>query len=578
MMNAMYNRQTIWVLVMIIVMVAGCRMFEMENSTFRTISNPLNLNYRFHLNDISYRDATDPCIVQFEDGYYLFMSGLGGYYYSSDLIEWKLIGDTNLPMESFAPTVVEMYGELYYTASYTTDTIYKTHNPKSGIWEAVSCDFPSEMLEPMLFYDEDRLYLYAGASNSASLTGVEVDPHTFQLMGEPFPFIESCKQDNGWEVPGDRHDQLDSSPRLGGVWISKRAGKYYLQYASPGIQFKTSNDGLYVSSSPLGPFSLAKHNPLVYKPEGFTTGAGNGGTFQDKYGNYWHVGTVTVKAGRYFRRKLSLYPVFFDADSVMYTHIGMGDYPMIIPDRRISSPEELSPGWMLLSYNKITRSSSELRKYPACCAVDENIRTWWSAETSDKGEYLSVDLGEECEIHAVQINFADHDSDLFGRQDSIFYQYYLEESADGRRWNVLVDKSANTEDAPHDYIQFKKPINTRYIRITNVYYPLGKFSVSGLRVFGKADKPSPAETKLYRVSRNKKDRRIAVLKWREVEGAIGYNIRFGTHPDKLYNNYVIYDDTEVELRCLQTRQIYYFAIDSFNEGGMTRGSAVEECL
>lgn len=81
----------------------------------------------------------------------IFFVWFGGYYYSSDLIEWKLIDDTNLPTESFAPTVVEMQGELYYTASYATDTIYKTDNPKSGVWEAVACNFPPGMLEPMLF-------------------------------------------------------------------------------------------------------------------------------------------------------------------------------------------------------------------------------------------------------------------------------------------------------------------------------------------------------------------------------------------------------------------------------------------
>ena len=63
-MNTMYNQQTIWVLVMIIVMVVGCRMSDTENPVFRTISNPLNLNYRFCLNDVSRRDAANPCIVQ----------------------------------------------------------------------------------------------------------------------------------------------------------------------------------------------------------------------------------------------------------------------------------------------------------------------------------------------------------------------------------------------------------------------------------------------------------------------------------------------------------------------------------
>lgn len=62
---------------------------------------------------------------------------------------------------------------------------------------------------------------------------------------------------------------------------------------------------VYASDTPLGPFTLAEHNPLVYNPEEFTTGAGNGGAFQDKYGNYWHVGTVAVTARHYFERLFS---------------------------------------------------------------------------------------------------------------------------------------------------------------------------------------------------------------------------------------------------------------------------------
>lgn len=575
-MNAIIDRQIAWILILIAVMTSGCQVQNKENPTIHTMINPINLNYRFCLDDVPRRDAANPCAVLFNGDYYLFMFGSGGYYYSSDLINWELINETNLPTESFAPTVVEINGELYFTASYAIDTIYKTDNPKSGIWEAIACNFPSGMLEPMLFYDEGRLYLYAGAGNSVSLTGVEVDPHTFQLLGEPSPLIRSNQRENGWEAPGDRHDWQNATPWLEGMWMNKRGRKYYLQYASPGIQFKTSNDGVYVSNTPLGPFTLAEHNPLVYRPEGFTTGAGNGGTFLDKYGNYWHVGTIAVTARHYFERRLSLYPLFFDEDSVMYAYTELGDYPMIVPHRKVTSPEELFPGWMLLSYNKSVRTSSELRKYPACCAVDEDIRTWWSAQTADKGEYLSVDLGEECEVNAIQINFADHDAHLFGRSDSIFYQYYLEESTDGKKWDVFVDKSVNTEDAPHDYIQLKEAVKTRYIRITNIYCPTGKFSVSGLRVFGRSDKPSPPQTKFYRICRNKDDRRSITLKWREVEGATGYSIRFGIHPEKLYNSYMVYDDTEIELRCLQVGQTYYFAVDSFNEGGITRGDVMKE--
>lgn len=76
--------------------------------------------------------------------------------------------------------------------------------------------------------------------------------------------------------------------------MTKRDGRYYLQYASSGIQYTGSNQGVYVADNPLGPFVLAAHNPFVYKPEGFTKGAGNGCLFQDRYGNDWYMGTTGV--------------------------------------------------------------------------------------------------------------------------------------------------------------------------------------------------------------------------------------------------------------------------------------------
>lgn len=49
----------------------------------------------------------------------------------------------------------------------------------------------------------------------------------------------------------------------------------------------------------------------------------------------------------------------------------------------------------------------------------------------------------------------------------------------------------------------------------------------------------------------------------EMEGsrrATGYGIRFGIHPEKLYNSYMVYNDTEIELRCLQVGQTYYLQL------------------
>ena len=83
--------------------------------------------------------------------------------------------------------------------------------------------------------------------------------------------------------------------------MTKHDGKYYLQYAGPGTEFKSYSDGVYVSDKPLG-FTLAKHNPASYKPEGFIAGAGHSATYQDKFGNYWHVSTMSISQKHMFER------------------------------------------------------------------------------------------------------------------------------------------------------------------------------------------------------------------------------------------------------------------------------------
>lgn len=542
-----------------------------------TMCNPLPLNYDFTVEEgVARRDGAHPCVVLFQDVYYLFMSNIQGYYKSDDLLHWTLV-TANLPTTGNAPAVVEMEGQLYLTFSGATHTFYRTATPESGQWEVATDGFPYNVAEPSLFYDEGRLFMYSGSGNKVPLTGMEIDPKTFLPLTQTMPLITDGKQTNGWEVAGDYHDWKTLSSWIEGTWMTKRGGRYYLQYASSGIQYTGSNQGVYVAGNPLGPFVLAAHNPFAYKPEGFTKGVGNGCLFQDKYGNGWYMGTTGVSVRHIFERRIILHPVFFDKDSLMYAYTGFGDYPMAMPAKKISYPEELATGWMLLSYRKLARVSSEQRKYPACCAVDESIRSWWSAETGNPGEFLSLDLGETCEVRAIQVNFADEDAQLSGSVADT-YQYHLETSADGKNWKPVGENSLRITDTPHDYVVLKKPMTSRYFRITNVHVPAGKFSVSGFRIFGKADKPAPTMVDSPHGLRDVNDRRNATLRWKEVKDAVGYNIRYGTSPDKLYHNYIVYGDNEIVIKGLHAGWEYYFTVDSFNEGGITRGDKVEKVL
>ena len=152
---------------------------------------------------------------------------------------------------------------------------------------------------------------------------------------------------------------------------------------------------------------------------------------------------------------------------------------------------------MLLSLNKPVTASSQLPDHPAANAVDENIKTWWSAATGNAKEWLQVDLGAQDKIEAVQSNFADQGSTTLGRLPAgDAYQYIIEASSDGSHWTTIVDQKNNQRDAPHDYEPLAAPATARYVRITNLHDPAGMlFSLSGFRVFGLAPGAAPAEVR-----------------------------------------------------------------------------------
>jgi hypothetical protein len=545
---------------------------DLKSSKQTTICNPMNLSYRFCLDDPSRREAADPTMVLFKNEYYLFASKSGGYWHSLDLINWDLITTADLPLEDYAPTAVVIRDTLYFMASGGAPrTIFKTSNPKTGKWEVANAAFPIGMTDPDLFLDDDgRLYFYYGCSNVNPLYAVELDSKTLNPIGKPVETFNSHKEDYGWERKGD-YNNLPENPWIEGSWMTKHNGKYYLQYAGPGTEFKSYADGVYVSDKPLGPFKLAAHNPVSSKPEGFIAGAGHSSTFQDIYGNYWHISTMTISQKHMFERRLGLFPMFFDKDGTLYTYTGFGDFPITIPRKKINGPGELFPNWMLLSFNKPLEVSSELAACPKKNAADEDIRTYWSALTGNKGEWISIDLQKECILNAVQIDFAENGTKLLGRNPVIYYQYLLEYSSDNKTWKPLADKRANKTDVPHDYIQLDNPVKARYVRLTNYHVPDGTFALSGLRIFGNGQGNIPQKINNFIVARTQNDRREVKLKWDKTTGAVGYNIRYGTESDKLYHNYQVLGADSVTIRSLNRFQKYYFAIDAFNENGISKG-------
>lgn len=182
--------------------------------------------------------------------------------------------DSVLPVEDYAPAVFEYEGHLYYTASSGGNAmLYRSDNPQAGFWEKVK-EIPSYW-DPAFYVENDKLYLYYGSSPVNPIYGTVLDLKTLEIIKEPFPCLNSDKEHHGWERSGAYHEE-PQRPYIEGAWMTEHNGKYYLQYATPGTQWKTYADGTYVADSPVGPFVYAPNNPVSYKPGGFIGGAGHG--------------------------------------------------------------------------------------------------------------------------------------------------------------------------------------------------------------------------------------------------------------------------------------------------------------
>jgi hypothetical protein len=433
---------------------------------------------------------------------------------------------------------------------------------------------PFAVWDPNFFRDDDgKVYLYWGCSNQQPIYGVRLNSK-MQPETAPAVFIEHNTDRYGWEIPGEQNETGRNGYNEG-AWMTKYNNRYYLQYASPGTEFKTYADGVYTSDNPLGPFTYETYSPFSYKPGGFMGGAGHSSTLKDKYGNYWHVSTMSISVRHMFERRLGLYPAAYDKDGVMRVFTAFGDYPSIVPDHKVDfEKEDLFRGWMLLSYNKNATASSSEANYPVQNAFDENVRTWWSANSGNEGEWLSVDLGSKVTVNAIQVNFADNESTLKPDSKDINYRYRILASDNQKSWDVISDKSNNTADAAHDYIVFDNPVKTRYIKIENIKVPDGKFSIYDLRIFGLKDGSKPAEVKNINVVRNDQDTRRAVVSWPKDNLATGYVVNYGIDSAKLYTSVMVYDADSLMLTGLNKDVKYYYSVDSFNESGITKGTEI----
>ena len=592
------------------------------------LCNPVNINYRYQFNmdprlhgqmQIC-REAADPSMILFHGRYYIFASMTLGVWVSDDLAHWENHRlPKELPLYDYAPDVRVMGDWVYFCASRREENCdrYRTKDILNGPYEKIEGSFP--FWDPNLFIDDDgRVYFYWGCSNITPIWGVELDPQTMQPISEKRVLVEGHPFEVGYERVGEDNSQLPASeaeidaayaafhkrqgisedqvpeqvkplirgmfsrkPYIEGAWMDKQNGRYYLQYACPGTQYNTYSDGVYVSSSPLGPFTLAGNNPYSYKPGGFLPGAGHGSTMRDKKGAWWHTATMRISMNHDFERRVGIWPAGFDADGELFCNQRYGDWPMTV-----EGDPWRDPAWMLLSAGKKATASSFTEGHEPEKATEENVQTWWRASTTDRTEWLQIDLGRDFDVHAIQINFADDKIDIpcpgqivggsqarYIEERDLTTQWKLTGSIDGKDWFVIEDKSHAQTDLSHDLILREEGIRVRFLRLSDMAVPYGQQPcISGLRVFGLGQGEKPAAPVFTVRRENDLDMTVSV---QSQENTLGYNILFGSSPDKLYHSYMTFKAGDQRIGALIKGRDYFVRVDAFNENGITEGTCVQ---
>jgi hypothetical protein len=550
-----------------------------QSQSQKTYINPLNIDYTYAIydshRDLSYRSGADPAVVEFRGEYYMFVTRSMGYWHSKDLQNWSFVEPEKWYFEgSNAPSAHNYKDSVLLVAGNPSGhmSVLYTDDPKKGNWKAVP-GIINDLQDPHIFVDDDdQAYAFWGSSNTYPIRARRLDmTKRFRPEEKVHELFKLDGEKHGWERFGENHADTVLKGYMEGPWLTKHNGVYYMQYAAPGTEFNVYGDGVYTSDSPLGPYDYAPNNPISYKPGGFINGAGHGSTVLGPGNQYWHFGSMSISVNVNWERRLAMFPTYFDKDGLMYSDTNFGDYPRYGTMQGDKTGK--FTGWMLLSYKKPIKASSSLDEYQPTNANDENVRTYWVAKSKDEGEFLEIDLVNPSQVHAIQINYHDYQSDLYGRVAGLHHRYTIEGSLDGKNWFTLVDKSKNFQDVPNDYVELGEPQRVRYIRYNHIHVPTPHLSISGLRIFGKGEGKVPGKIKDFQPQRHE-DRRDITLTWDKVKDAQGYNIKWGIAPDKLYSSWLVYDANEHHMRSLGRDQVYYFAVEAFNENGISELSEV----
>lgn len=433
-----------------------------------------------------FRELADPSAMYYDGRWYLYPS-VSMAYVSSDFKTWthhriqpEKIGD------GYAPSVVCHKGKFYMVGCFAG--LYVADNPLGPFRELGPIRKPDgtsisdKIFDPMVFSDKGDLYLYYHAKglygtrlNSKDPTKMDTEPI---LLAYP-------SSDHEWE----RYGEYNEDPRrsfMEGVWMFEHNGTYYLTFTSPGTANSTYALGAYTGTSPLGPFSYQKRNPVLRKTTGVVPGSGHGSIVEGPGHTLWAFVTSTVGNYHVFERRIGLYPVGIDENGEIFG-VPCRDVPLWAPGVSDNPCDGNETGYLPVSVRTIARASSCAEGRTADYAIDDYCRSWWEPSAGDASPELIVDFKNTYDIAAVRIMWAepnlDHNNGIW--PGAVRFQIFSQPRKSDS-WDLIVDCSSNAEDYLIDYRTFEITKSRRIKLVISATAPGVRVGVSEMTVYGKA--------------------------------------------------------------------------------------------
>lgn len=240
----------------------------------------------------------DPTIFYHDGTYYLY--GTAGneaqkgfkVYTSKDKINWNDAGVALKKGDVFglsrfwAPQVFKYQNKFYM--AYAADeqiAIAESNHPAGPFTQKVkkSIDAPVRMIDPFVFFDSGKIYLYHVRLNKGNRIYVtEMNSDLLSLKEET---TRSCiHSSEPWENTSNASWTVIEGPS-----VLKKENVYYLIYSANDFRNPDYAVGYAMSNHPYGPWKKYKENPILSKRQTRENGSGHGDFFEDAQGKLNYV-------------------------------------------------------------------------------------------------------------------------------------------------------------------------------------------------------------------------------------------------------------------------------------------------